>query len=495
MTVEEYRTLIDALDDEISDLLLKRLDYCRKIGLEKARIRADVQVKQRENEILERLCRGKTLNEAECVKSVYGEIFNQSKALQNKVVGNDKLKACLIGTTIGHSLSPKIHSYFGTDYCLETLKKDGLKDFCNEDKYDCFNVTMPFKEEIIGYLDYIDGSAKSIGSVNTVVTKNGKKSGYNTDIDGLRYLFTSNGVEINGKKVMILGTGGTSKTARALVESEGGSFVLVGRNEKVNYENYYTHGDAEVLINATPVGTDGKTLPVDLDRLPNLKFVADVCYYPLKTPLVRQCEKRKIKAEGGLKMLVYQALKAEEIRQNKSFEKYFKSAYEYTLYGYKNVALIGMPSCGKTTVGRLLANKLGMDFIDVDEEIEKQSGLSPEKIIETKGEDFFRNVESEIIAAVSLKTGTVIACGGGSVLKEQNVENLKRNGAVCYLTRSLDKLEADNRPLTKKYGVQKLYEERKDLYEGSCDFIVTNDGDLSDTLKTAVYEYEKNLGN
>ncbi len=491
--IEKYRKLIDGLDDEIKDLLLKRLGYCKKIGESKKASGSLIESKSREEEILSRLTENVTIEESKVIKSVYESIFTESKNVQQSL--QKKLNACLVGTNISHSLSPKIHEFFGTNYCLKTISNDEFKDFYAKKEFPLYNVTMPFKKEVIDLLDEVSLDAKAVGAVNTVMRKDGKMWGYNTDIDGLNYLFTSNGVSLKDKKTMILGTGGTSKTAQALVKKNGGEFVLVGRNSQINYQNYHEQKGVEILINTTPVGLDGKSCLIDVDKLCDLKFCADVLYYPLKTPLVFACEERKIKCEGGLKMLVYQALKSEEIWQNENFEGYFDKAYRYTLHGYKNIVLIGMPSCGKTVTGKCLSEKLKMNFIDTDEEIEKTFGLSPEEIILKNGEEYFRNLESEIIDKISMKTGFVIATGGGSVLRSENIRALKRNAVICYVDRPINLLGSDNRPLSEKYGIENLYEMRKDIYLNSCDFTVKNDGYLDECALRIIKEYEKNLDN
>lgn len=493
LKIEEYRKYIDALDDEIKSLLIKRLGYCKKIGLVKAQNGLSVEVKEREEEILSRLTSRENTENSEYIEKVYQTIFSQTKNAQKNV--EKRLKACLVGANLTHSLSPKIHEFFGTEYTLKELPLCGFKEFFNNNEYSCYNVTMPFKEEAKELLNEVSSIANDIGSVNTVMVKNGKKWGYNTDIDGLNYLFSDNNVSLGGKKVMILGTGGTSKTAQTLVKRNGGECVVVGRNEKINYLNYQNHCDVEILINTAPVGLDGKSCLVDINKLPKLEFVADVLYYPLKTPLLSACDKRGIKSEGGLKMLVYQALKAEEIWQDKNFEADFCKAYKHTLYGYKNIVLTGMPSCGKSVMGRLVAEKLKMKFIDTDEEIEKVFGLSPEKIISESGEEQFRKLESEIIDKISMETGAVIATGGGSVIRSENREFLKRNGIICYVLRPVDLLSTEKRPLSKTFGVEELFKNRKEAYESSCDFTVQNDGTITDCVGRIIDEYEKHLDN
>lgn len=389
-----------------------------------------------------------------------------------------KKKYCLIGERLSHSYSKDIHQSFGLDYTLEEVKKTDLEKFVKTSSYDGFNVTIPYKTDIMPFLDEISVEALSIGSVNTVVRKNGRLSGYNTDFIGMDEAIKKGGGTLSGKKVAILGTGGAAKTAFALSRERGAKTVFcVSRNGDINYDNIYTYSDIDVIINTTPLGMYPHTdeCPLDLSKFQNISFVFDAVYNPLKTVLVQNTLSLNIKAEGGLYMLVSQAVKAEEIWGENSYTiSCVDKAYSYILKEKCNIVLEGMPGSGKTTIGRYLASSLSKQFVDTDEEIEKKIGLSSFEIIQKYGESKFREIESEVIKELSLKNSLVIALGGGAPLKEENRTNLKKNGIVVYIKRPLKDLLLEGRPLSLQNGVEKLYKERSPIYENFKDIEIDN---------------------
>ena len=404
------------------------------------------------------------------------------------------MKYCLIGETLKHSYSKHIHDSQGLTYELKELKAFELEGFLNQKEFCGFNVTIPYKKEIIKYLDEISLDAKEIGAVNTVLLKNGKYYGYNTDILGMRYMISNAGVSLKDKVVMILGSGGTSNTAVALAKQENAkSIIIVSRNGEVNYENCYDFLDTEIIINTTPVGmypnVYGKI--ISLDKFKNLKGVFDCVYNPKNTKLLLEAKKLNIPCSGGLSMLVEQALLAEDIWLDKKHsssetEKIVKKLQNLT----SNIALCGMPSAGKTSVGKLLAKKLNLEFFDSDEEISKKYGKTPKDIINESGEDGFRELESEVIKELSTKSGAVISLGGGAVLKEENVLNLKLNSTIVYIKRDLELLSLENRPLSLSVGVENLYKKRKPIYESVSDITVENNNSIEETVKKVIENYE-----
>ena len=402
-------------------------------------------------------------------------------------------KYCLIGESLSHSYSAEIHSLCGLNYELRETKREKLSDFLKEG-YDGFNVTIPYKKDIIPLLYKTEKSAKAIGAVNTVVKRNGKYYGYNTDIDGMRYALKRKGISLRGKRVMILGSGGAALTATALCKKERAkSVVTVSRTGEVNYENYHYFNDTEIVINATPVGMfpNMGVSPVDLRLLPKVSGVFDCIYNPFKTALILQAEKFGIPCSDGLPMLVRQALSAQKLwgvaREKDDAEEITSALY----LKKSNVVLCGMPSSGKTSAGKLVADLLGKTFIDTDAEIYKDTGKTPAEIIEKDGEAAFRDTESKIIERVAGYGGAVIATGGGAILRENNVCALKANGVICYLRRDLSFLSAKDRPLSKDKGIGKLYEERKGLYESAADFSVENNGTIAVCARTIAREFRK----
>lgn len=488
--LKDLRKQIDEIDDEIVSLYLKRLKICQDIGKEKSKSGKNIEDKNREAEVIKRLTADLGKEEADLISTLYQTIFTQSKNVQSaKTNENENIHAALIGENVTKSFSKFIHEIMGSSYSLQSLKGEELESFLSSGKYNYFNVTMPYKRDVIPFLDEVSGTAKEIGVVNTVVVKNGKKWGYNTDIDGLRYIFSSNGVDVNDKNVLVLGTGATSKTATILLQNLGAKTVkTVGRTSAINYENCYVETDTEIIINTTPVGKNSYESLIDLKRFPNLTFVCDVIYSPLKTKLVLEAERLGIKSEGGLKMLVAQAVSAEQIWQGKQFD--LQKVYQKTLKAFQNIALIGMPSSGKTTIGRVLADKLNHKFIDIDSEIEKAEGKTIAEIFACHGEDYFRKLEKETIAKFAYENGTVISLGGGAVTNKENVTKLRQNSFVVYLDRDLSLLSTEDRPVSKLYGNKALYDARAKLYENACDVTVKNDCEIDAIVQKVINAYE-----
>lgn len=403
------------------------------------------------------------------------------------------MKFCLIGERLSHSYSAEIHNRCGLYYTLKEVPRDKLKEFLLLN-YDGFNVTIPYKKEIMPLLDEVDDVAKEIGAVNTVVKKGEKYFGYNTDIEGMRYMINRKGISLADKNVMILGSGGTSDTAAALCKKENAkSVVKVSRKGEINYENCYKLKNTEIIINATPVGMypNVHASPVVLSKFPNLKAVFDCVYNPFNTELISQAKSLKIVCSDGLPMLIVQALSAQKVwgvgNAEQDIEKFIDEIYLEKL----NVVLSGMSSAGKTSAGKLVAEILGKKFIDTDAEIFNATGKSPAEIIEQDGEKAFRDIESQVIKNLAYKTGAVIATGGGAVLRKENVSAFKSNGVVFYVERDLALLSSKDRPLSAIYGIEALYNERKYFYERAADFTVLNNGTIENCADEIAQKFKK----
>ncbi len=392
----------------------------------------------------------------------------------------------LCGRTLKHSYSKIIHEYLGNnEYKLLSLEKDELYELFESRGFKAVNVTIPYKLDALMLCDVVSDEAKSIGSVNTVVNKNGTLYGYNTDYFGFKYMLDRAGITLCGKKVVILGSGGTSLTARAVCKGEKAKeTVVVSRRGEVNYDNLVLHADADVLINTTPVGMypDNGRAPVDISLFKNLCGVVDVIYNPINTSLVLEARKRNIPATTGLPMLVAQAVRAHEYFFDvKLCDDVIEEVYKKCLMKILNIVLVGMPGSGKTSIGRCVAKNMGRSFLDTDVFVE-QCGMSIPEIFERYGEDYFRDKETQAIEMLSALSEKVIATGGGAILREKNISMMKQNGVVVYLKRELSKLSTDSRPLSQG-GMEKLcklYDQRHEIYERCADVIVETHEDIEE---------------
>lgn len=409
------------------------------------------------------------------------------------------MKYGLIGERLPHSFSREIHAKLASyEYELHEIPRDKLADFMRKHDFCGINVTIPYKEAVIPFLSEIDETAERIGAVNTVVNRNGKLCGYNTDAHGMRALILRMGLDFTGAKVLILGTGGTSHTAHAVAESlNAGDVIAVGRTAKngaVSYQDaYLLHADADFIINTTPCGMypypDGKEgmagTPVELSAFPNLRGVVDAVFNPLRTNLVLDAKKRGIPAEGGLYMLVAQAAAASEIfTETKQSAGLCDKVYHEIRMEKENIVLTGMPGSGKTTVGQYLADMLGRRFYDTDAEIVKKTGKEIPELFRELGNDGFRTLEAEIVADTAGGVcGAVIATGGGAILDDGNVRALKRTGRIYFLNRSLDKIEPTaDRPLAlDRAALEARFHERYERYLATCDVELVTDENVYHT--------------
>lgn len=397
-----------------------------------------------------------------------------------------------IGKKLSHSFSKPIHEKAGGyDYALVELGETELEEFFRRREFRAINVTIPYKEAVIPFLDEISPVAARIGAVNTIVNENGRLKGFNTDIYGLSALLTRTGISPDGKKVVITGTGGTSKTALALAERSGAKEIVrvsrTARENAVTYEELYArHTDAEIIINTTPVGMYPELFacPVDPARFPSLTGVIDAVYNPLNTVLVRQAAALGVPSEGGLYMLVAQAVAAYGLfTGNPPGKDLTDRIFTEILKEKTNIVLTGMPGSGKTTVGRLLAGKTGRRFLDLDEELVREEKRTVAEVFAQDGEDGFRRLEEALIRRLSCVSGAVIATGGGAVLKKANTDALKMNGKIYFLDRPLSGLlPTEDRPLARtEEAVRKLYEERYGTYLASADVRVPTGNSAEET--------------
>lgn len=408
-----------------------------------------------------------------------------------------------IGKKLPHSFSKIIHERIGDySYKLVELTEEELPKFMKNRYFKAINVTIPYKEAVIPYLYEMSDTAKSIGAVNTVINRNGKLYGYNTDFYGMTALIKKNSIDFNGKKVAVLGTGGTSKTAKAVAKKLGAKTVIkVSRNKTdstITYDELYSeHTDIDIIINTTPVGMFPQIYasPVDLSKFNSLSGVIDAVYNPLETKLVADAKKQVIPAESGLYMLVGQAIKAYEIFMGKTAsDNLLDNIFNDVKSQKQNIVLIGMPGSGKTTIGKAVAQKLGRDFIDSDDEIKKIIKTEISDYFSQYGEENFRDVETQVIKDIAKSSGVVIATGGGAVLRHENIDALKMNGIIYFLDRPLsDIIPTSDRPTaSSREAIEKRYNERYEIYKSSADKFVTVTGVVSDAVTQIESEHFKN---
>lgn len=403
----------------------------------------------------------------------------------------------LIGEKLPHSFSKEIHEKLGYyNYSLVELKSDELENFILNKDFKAINVTIPYKRDVIPMLDEISPDAESIGAVNTVVNRDGVLYGYNTDFGGMKALIERLGIVLKYKKVLILGTGGTSLTASAVCERLGAKNILrvsrTGSSGAITYEQAYNeHSDADVIINTTPCGMYPKLdgCAVDISRFHKLSGVVDAVYNPLKTRLVLDAEERGIAAGGGLYMLVAQAVLAAQLFLDKELDviRLTNDIYDDIFFEKKNIVLSGMPASGKSTVGRITADRLGRELIDTDSLIVRREG-EISRIFAEKGEKYFRELESKVILELAPLSGKVISLGGGAILRPENVRALRHNGEIFFIDRSPEYLiPTDDRPLAdEKSKIQRLYEQRIDTYMDTADYIIDGDCDPEDVADSVI---------
>lgn len=398
------------------------------------------------------------------------------------------MKCGLLGRKLGHSYSPQIHNLLGDySYVLFEKEPEELENFLKNGEFSGLNVTIPYKKEVIPYLSELSPTAKKMGCVNTVLRRSdGTLYGHNTDYLGFTSLVRHAGLSVAGKKVLVLGSGGASNTAVAALKDQGANPVVISRSGENNYGNLHLHRDAAAIVNATPVGMYPNTgvSPIDLALFPHLEGVLDVIYNPARTQLLLDAEKLGIPRENGLWMLVAQAKEAAEVfTGGKISDEVIEKIYRELSHQMKNIVLIGMPGCGKSTIGTLLAEKLGRTLADADEKIISLAGKTIPDIFAQDGEPTFRDWETKALTELGKQSGLVIATGGGCVTQKRNYPLLHQNGYLVWLERDCRVLPTDGRPLSQANDLGKMYAARKPLYEVFADIRVENTGTPAETVQ------------
>ncbi len=408
------------------------------------------------------------------------------------------MKCGLLGRKLGHSYSPQIHSRLG-NYSYQLFEKEPqeLEDFLRNGNFTGINVTIPYKKDVIPYLDVLTPTAQRMGAVNTIVRRyDGTLLGHNTDHFGFQSLVNRSGLDVVQKKALVLGSGGASNTAVEVLRELGAEVIVISRSGENNYENLHLHEDASLIVNATPVGMYPQVgvSPLPLSQFPRLEGVLDVVYNPARTQLLLDAQVLGIPAHNGLWMLVAQAKEAAEYFTGAPIsDSVMEDIYRSLSIQMQNIVLVGMPGSGKSTIGQLLAQHLGRQFADADAEIIRLAGKTIPEIFAQDGEAAFRSWETQALAQLGKQSGLVIATGGGCVTKERNYPLLHQNGTIFWLQRDLDKLPTQGRPLSQRNPLTQMYALRRPLYERFADHVIENNGCPQDTLAAILAKLEERL--
>lgn len=410
------------------------------------------------------------------------------------------MRAGLLGRKLMHSFSPQIHHMLGDyGYDLFEVEPEQLETFLLSDRFDALNVTIPYKKAVIPYLGEISADARAIGSVNTIVRRSGGiLVGDNTDAAGFSGMIRRLNLDPKGKKALVLGSGGASVTCVHVLKSMGARDVrIISRTGADNYDNIENHADAQILVNATPVGMypENDRCALDIARLPKLEAVLDLIYNPSRTRLIQSAMERGIPALGGLYMLVEQARKAAEIFTGSSIPcKKTDEIHAKLRSETENIVLIGMPGCGKSSLARILAEKTERETIDADEYIEQKLGSSIPDFFKNHTEAEFRAVETQVLREICALSGKIIATGGGCVTIPENKRLLNQNGVVFYVRRNTALLPTEGRPLSQSGALEEMYQKRKPLYEAFADACIDNDASPNEAAERILEGYYETAG-
>lgn len=394
----------------------------------------------------------------------------------------------LLGRKLAHSYSPQIHALlYNYPYALFELEPDQVKPFLLSNQFTGLNVTMPYKKDVLPYCDHLSEAAEKLGAVNTIIRQSdGSLLGHNTDYFGFLSTVLRTGLCVCGKKVLVLGSGGASVTAVTVLRELGAKVVTISRSGENNYDNLNKYTDASLIVNATPVGMypDVGAAPLSLDGFANLEGVIDMIYNPARTALLQQAEKRNLIAENGLWMLISQAKESAEWFTGTTIDdSMIAKIYAQLNIQMQNIILIGMPGSGKSTIGKLLAKKMGRSFVDADNYIVENAKMSISEIFSKYGESHFRKLETQALAELGKQSSLVIATGGGCVTKEQNYSLLHQNGILIWLQRDLKALPTNGRPLSQSTDLSDMFTLREPMYQSFCDIAVNNDSTLEKTIE------------
>ena len=494
MDIQELRGEIDSIDDQLIRLFVQRMAVASRIAEYKKARGLPVLDARREQEKLDAVAAKAGPAMADYTRSLYTSLFRLSRDYQDRLQQESALRCGLLGRKLGHSYSPQIHAHLGGyPYTLLEKEPEELEAFLRNGDFTGINVTIPYKQDVIPFLDELTDTAKALGAVNTIVRRDGRLIGHNTDYFGFQTMLLASGLSVAGKKALVLGSGGASKTAVAVLKQQGAQVVVISRSGADHYGNLNQHADAAVIVNATPVGMYPNTgvSPIDLDQFPRLEGVLDVVYNPARTQLLLDAENRDLVAVNGLLMLVAQAKEAAEWFTGRPIADEMITAIHAQLRKQmENIVLIGMPGSGKTTVGRRIAEITGKRFVDADAAIIEKAGRFIPELFTEVGEAGFRALETEVLAQLGKQSGLVIATGGGCVTKAENYPLLHQNGSIFCLHRALDKLPTEGRPLSQSTDLQTLYRTRKPMYDRFADHHIDCNGSTEEAAEEILSIWE-----
>ncbi len=403
---------------------------------------------------------------------------------------DDSLRSGLLGEHLGHSYSPQIHALLGNyEYRIYEKSPDEVSDFIKNGGWDGINVTIPYKKVAASLCDELSDTARKLGSANTLVCKDGKIYGYNTDYYGFKSMVERSGIDVYGKKAIVLGSGGASVTVCAVLADMGAKVAVISRSGEDNYSNLERHADAEIIVNTTPVGMypkNGESV-IDLRDFPKCIGVFDLIYNPLRTKLILQAEELGIPHKSGLHMLVAQAKKSSELFSGTTLDDELIDYIEERLsHELCNIVLIGMPGSGKSAVAQALSGKVGREIIDADAEIERLAGMTIPEIFASGGESEFRAIETRVLAQAGKQSGKIISTGGGCVTIPENYPLLHQNGVIVRIKRDISALPTDGRPISQSSDINELAKKREPMYRRFADFEVDNNSSLADTVEEII---------
>lgn len=499
-SIENLRTEIDNQNDAIVEAFQKRMEAVKKIGVIKKKEGLPILDSLRESEILEKVSDMVPKELKESTSELFKKIMDLGKAIEDTIDVKEEPKFGLLGTTISESLSPEIHSEISKivgkeyEYVLFQKNPDEIEDFIKNGTWAGLNVTMPYKEEVIKYLDELSPEAELLGAVNTIVRRNGKLKGFNTDYFGFKHMLDRNEIEVAGKKCMVLGNGGASKAVRQVLLDLGANVHVLSHKSIDEKTAIKENKDAEIIVNTTPVGMSpdtGKSI-VYPGTFPKLEWALDVVYNPIRTNFLCQAKKSGINYAGGLDMLVYQAIYSSMLFTTLKYDDRDLMAEKIIRKLEKenqNIILIGMPGVGKSTIGRKLADKLGMDYYDTDQMIELEAGKTIPEIFDQEGEESFRELEIQASRELGNLTNAVISTGGGVVSREENYYILAERGRIVFLNRDITKLPVEGRPISQSMPIERIYKTRLPEYKAWADKEVDlNELSIEDAIDKIINE-------